>query len=538
MGLGLTMLNKSSGTGFWSRLDEYRLSTSGNPHDRMAATQFRMQREMAVAQFAAVELAQESLAVARYTNAVMQSVDHTLKEVFTAVTETNAQLDGIHKTQLEHLEIVKRERALKEVLFQLGNLLDMVQATNDAASAIVTAKMLLAELDRYKLSTADLSDFNDKRTFDSLTTRAKTILREAPHELIEEVSDFEVSYLLYVGRNEKGFIAPDLPGPHSMPKWKPAKKPRLQELVPPKKPSPLVIRPRPDQVGSAKGFFGGDKAMAPDPGPPPSPPSAHQLPAGYVLPTIENIPTEESTNTRLKSTTWFTMTPVDYARTYERELREWKGKTEKHLHELAKWSQEKEQAEQEHANETAAWEKAMRKHEERVAHAQQRLLEEVAEYEAAEEGRRQEHAEKCKLIVEQNAERERHIMAAGRRYEAMMEEYRVAVHSYLEQYPGLQTFYARLPAAKFFFPAAVPSAQTTPEDTGSDSERREALRGFVEECKVFEVEVIGCPFCSAQVKIKNLMSHCNKEHADEQLPSDEKQLTALVLKVVKKSADV
>jgi hypothetical protein len=533
MGLGLTMLNKSSGDGFWSRLDEYRLSTSGNPHDRMAATQFRMQREMAVAQFAAVELAQESLAVARYTNAVMQSVDHTLKEVFTAVTETNAQLDGIHKTQLEHLEIVKRERALKEVLFQLGNLLDTVQATNDAASAIVTAKMLLAELDRYKLSTADLSDFNDKRTFDSLTTRAKTILREAPHELIEEVSDFEVSYLLYVGRNEKGFIAPDLPGPHASPKWKPAKKPQLQELVPPKKPAPLVIRPRPDQVGSAKGFFGGDKALAPDPGPPPSAPSANQLPDGYVPPTIENIPTEESTNARLKATTWFTMTPVDHARAYERELREWKEKTEKHLHEMAKWSKEKELAEQEHANKTAEWEKAMQEHEQRVAHAQQRLQEELAEHEAAEEKRREEHAEKCRVIADQNAERERQVMAAGRRYEAMMEEYRTAIHSYLEQYPGLQTFYARLPAANVFYPAAVPAAETTPGAAGSDAERCKALRGFVEECEVFEVEVIGCPFCSAQVRVKNLISHCNKQHANEQLLLDEKELTDLVFKVVK-----
>lgn len=466
MGLGLTMLDKSSGNHFWSRLDEYRLSTSGNSHDRMAATQFRMQREMAVAQFAAVEIAQESLAIARYTNAVMQSVDHTLKEVFTAVTETNAQLDGIHKTQLEHLEIVKRERALKEVLFQLGNLIDTVQATNDTASAIVTAKMLLAELDRYKLSTADLSDFSDKRTFDSLTTRAKTILRDAQQELLEEVSDFEVSYILYVGRNEKGFITPDILGPHAVPKWEPAKKPKLEDMTPPPQPASPVVRCRPDQVGSAKGFFGSDKAIAPDPGPPPSPPPAHQLPEGYVPPTIENIPTEESTNARLKATTWFTMTPVDHARAYEGQLREWKEKAEKHKHEMAEWVKEKQRAEQEHAKQTSQWKRAMQEHEERVAHAEQRLQEELVEHGAAEEERREEHAEKCRLITEQNAERERQIITAARRYEAMMEEYRIAIHSYLEKYPGLQTFYARLPAAKAVYPAAAQIAEMSQETAG------------------------------------------------------------------------
>ncbi len=153
---------------------------------------------MNLQQFETNQLLAQNLRVACQTNALLGQIGSTL--------------DHVASLQTTHFEQVQRERQLKEVMFQFDKFIREAQGYGDPLAAAYGMKRLFDLVDRSGngFSTADLSDLNDKREFDSLLARGHAILRSLTRAAFDELEEFEKLVGIYHERLVRGFDAETL----------------------------------------------------------------------------------------------------------------------------------------------------------------------------------------------------------------------------------------------------------------------------------------------------------------------------------------
>jgi hypothetical protein len=163
-----------------------------------------------------------------------------------------SQLDGIAEllksisdSQTEHLQTVKAERMLKEVLFQLSNMVDDMIQPDDLVAKLALSQIALDELDQHGLGTSHLSDLEDKKTFSNFVKTTKKQVRDTPPEDQSDLGTFETWYKEYCETRKHGlvpFVAsspPEWAEEHS-PAWKDAREPKLDLLKTPEEPTEVI----------------------------------------------------------------------------------------------------------------------------------------------------------------------------------------------------------------------------------------------------------------------------------------------------------
>ena len=110
--------------------------------------------------------------IQEHTNGELRTLNNTASAQATILSTVSTQLDGVtallqsmNDTQLEHATTVKAERLLKEVLFQLAEMLSNMIVPADPVAQLFLSRTALEVLDKHRLSTQHLSDLDDKRAF-------------------------------------------------------------------------------------------------------------------------------------------------------------------------------------------------------------------------------------------------------------------------------------------------------------------------------------------------------------------------------------
>ena len=378
---------------FWAEIDASVLSMSADRHSRLEGAQYRQLAETARATWAQAEIQHASLQLLDIQCRQLNEINGTLSATFNLLANTNTQLAeanehlrGLRATQDEHLLLIKKERTLKEVIFQLGGLIDSAVNMDDAVSAFAYHRYSLATLDRYQLGTADLSGLEDKKEFDRFIKNSRGVVRNAINETIQSLEDFEATCLLYHKRLEVGvvhdiprkqqlpvFIPGDIPlfAYRDAPVWEPLSPPSPPVFVEREPPSPRSLIKELDDLNAGKPVLRLPKCpvgFGPD-GPikgrtPPQPPDALLLPKGYVPPSCENTPTQAETDARFPPRPmWAAIAyPKEIlARKYEASLRSWKAG----LDSYTAWKTACEDERLKHEKAHALWLQERKKHEEK-----------------------------------------------------------------------------------------------------------------------------------------------------------------------------
>ena len=361
-------MSRPRAAGTWVVQDQVLAGYSRDPATRMSIHIHRELADAADAQWTLTRVQERSNAIAQQQNALLASLGCDLSRSFSGIGEGLSQvsrqlgeatehLGRIRDTQEEHLDILKRERKLKEVLFQLHSLVAELTETNDGISLLAACEHCLATLESHQLGTADLSEFADKKMFSEFVKQLRTTTRDSFAAYGEDLAAFRVSYVSFDVRLREGFRH-NHPPRQKVPEWSEAPRttpstcstegegreawdcsrwrvpPTFASREPPewqKRNPPLwqphdppalssILQALPSRPVQPSGVV--DPREAPCPLPP------AMYPAGYVAPTPKNVPTQADTDVRLPPSRtwseWFNYPKdVKCAREYEESLRKW-----------------------------------------------------------------------------------------------------------------------------------------------------------------------------------------------------------------------
>jgi hypothetical protein len=145
-------------------------------------------------------------------------------ELLDSQRESIQILSRIQEGQDGHLAQIKRERALKEVLYQIEKQLSAMNSTGDKLTRAHMAELALEVIDGNGFRTRDLSELDDKRTYDSLMDSLKGSVRNLTQNESDELVQFRTIYGAYEKRLDEG---PEKPSNRikELPRWNPIAKP-------------------------------------------------------------------------------------------------------------------------------------------------------------------------------------------------------------------------------------------------------------------------------------------------------------------------
>ena len=176
-----------------------------------ANADFAIHEAQVVAQWETQDLLEASNRIAIESNAELSNINGTLLELLDRQSKsvdlqnkTNQILSNIQTDQKQHLNQVRRERALKEVLFQIEKYLESPCFSKNRMTSFFAAELLLNVLDQNGFGTQDLGDITDKRFYDSILIKAKDIIRSVSIEENVKLNEFRQAYGVYVLRKEQG----------------------------------------------------------------------------------------------------------------------------------------------------------------------------------------------------------------------------------------------------------------------------------------------------------------------------------------------
>jgi len=156
----------------------------------LAWVQQQAHEEQLTAQYRVMQLQANTIGELGRANETLAVMSSQLAEV----AEVLRELKG---TQDEHLQIVKAERKLKEVLFQLSTMLEDMIIPEDEIARLCLCQFSLDELDHHGLNTSHLSDLADKREFSSFVKKTRQTVRDTADEVQADLLAFEVWYKGY-----------------------------------------------------------------------------------------------------------------------------------------------------------------------------------------------------------------------------------------------------------------------------------------------------------------------------------------------------
>jgi hypothetical protein len=151
-------------------------------------------------------------------NSATQVQGRVLAQVSSVLDELSILLQSVSRNQMEHNNAVKAERILKEVLFQLSEMLANMIIPEDQVGKLLLSRMALEQLEKHGLGTQHLSDLADKRAFADFVKNIRQVVRDIPEEAVADLTTFEIWYKGFDDACQKKFIE-YVPGTPRQKKW-------------------------------------------------------------------------------------------------------------------------------------------------------------------------------------------------------------------------------------------------------------------------------------------------------------------------------
>ena len=218
--------------------------------NHLAWVQQRAAEAQLDAQYRLARIQSETNAELRELNETAGVQTQILAHVSSQLDDVTTLLRAINDSTLEHNNAVKAERLLKEVLFQLGEMLDNMILPDDPLANLFLSRTALEVLDNHGLGTQHLSDLADKRVFADFVKKTRQTVRDTDKEVQADLVAFETWYKDYEDAcratmpSFKPGQEPENWKPGSGPVWRPRYKPSLhyeplrEPAPPPAKDSP------------------------------------------------------------------------------------------------------------------------------------------------------------------------------------------------------------------------------------------------------------------------------------------------------------
>ncbi len=138
-----------------------------------------------------------ALQVAVDTNAELKSINQTLNAMGFVMQDVAGSLQRQEKMHAEHYDAVKKEKALKEVLYNFKKFHATSSESGDAIVGASGARILSQMVAAAGFSTKDLSEIADKEYFDARMSDAKKLVSSLAGAQHQELDDFEYAYGAY-----------------------------------------------------------------------------------------------------------------------------------------------------------------------------------------------------------------------------------------------------------------------------------------------------------------------------------------------------
>ncbi|HNI25939.1 MAG TPA: hypothetical protein PLJ29_06245 [Leptospiraceae bacterium] len=148
------------------------------------------------------DLLKKNLYVAIENNDALKEINVQLEEIGKGIGKFGQAIKEQTKLHKEHYDELKKEKALKEVLYNIKKYFKSLETVNDMAARAYGAKTLLNFLNAGDLKTKDLSDIKDKEFYDEQLESAENSLKNLSAEVRKELEDFEKLYSSYYGLKE------------------------------------------------------------------------------------------------------------------------------------------------------------------------------------------------------------------------------------------------------------------------------------------------------------------------------------------------
>lgn len=156
----------------------------------------RLQVQVRMAEIAS-ESNHELKKISNELNSIGYSIDSMADRISSGLDEVKNSVDyqtSIHK---EHYNELKKEKVLKQVLYEMKKFQDNCEKTGDKFQAGFGGKILLSLINIHSFSTKDLSDIKDKEYFDEIMTKSINAWDNLEEKKKQEIDDFEKIYFTY-----------------------------------------------------------------------------------------------------------------------------------------------------------------------------------------------------------------------------------------------------------------------------------------------------------------------------------------------------
>ncbi len=139
---------------------------------------------------------------------------HRIAESLGVLDHLVDQVDAIHDTlgqmaelQAEQANLVRRERTLKEVIYQAEKFVREARQAGDSVAAAYGVRRLFEVIDdpNTGFSTSDLAELADKERFDALLEHGRRILTRLSKSQQDELDEFERLLSLFMQRTTTDF---------------------------------------------------------------------------------------------------------------------------------------------------------------------------------------------------------------------------------------------------------------------------------------------------------------------------------------------
>jgi len=127
-------------------------------------------------------------------NRNISKMTDTMREGFAELTKVQKEQTKIHK---EHYDTIEKEKALKEILYNMKKYFSALKEMNDPISKAYSAKVLLKMLEEGNLKTKDLSEIKDKEYYDEQISEANKIIGSLTEQESLQLENFETLYSSY-----------------------------------------------------------------------------------------------------------------------------------------------------------------------------------------------------------------------------------------------------------------------------------------------------------------------------------------------------
>lgn len=130
-------------------------------------------------------------------NRQLNALRQELSEVGFAIEGLGSDIRAQTDLHRQHYDEVKKEKKLKEVLYNFEKYLDACDRENDKVSAAYGSKKTAEMITATGFTTADLSDKADKKDYDALVERANAAWASLSDTEKEELASIEKMYFSY-----------------------------------------------------------------------------------------------------------------------------------------------------------------------------------------------------------------------------------------------------------------------------------------------------------------------------------------------------